>query len=138
MDFDFPGMDTKTLSEEGVDMTVKNLSGKPLTTKDGKPVTIKLLGPDSIAYRKANRDMVRKRVRAASASEPEPTFEEGEAESVALLASLTVGWSGIVNSKGEPVPCTRDAAISLYDRFPAIRDQVDVFVAQRGNFVSAA
>lgn len=138
MDFDIPGMDTKTLSEEGVDMAVKNLSGKPMTTKDGKPITIKLLGPDSIAYRKANRDLVRKRVRAANAAEPEPSFEENEAESIALLASLTVGWHGITNGKGEPVACTREAAAALYERFPAIRDQVDVFVAQRGNFVSAA
>jgi hypothetical protein len=138
MDFDFKGMDTKTLSEEGVDMPVRSMGGKPLRDKHDKPVTIKLLGPDSMVYRKANRDMVRKRVRANAVGETETSFDDEDAENISLLARLTVGWSGVNDPKGDPIPFSYDAAVQLYTRYPVIRDQVDLFVANRGNFISAS
>lgn len=140
MDFDLPGMDTKTRSEEGVDMTVLHITTRqPMTGRDGKTVTIKLLGPDSVQYRKETRSAVRKRLRSAVSNEADPadTFDADEAESIDMLARCTLGWTGICTTKGEPIPCTPETAAALYTGFPAIRDQVDSFIAVRTNFIKA-
>lgn len=138
MDFDLPGMDTKTLSEEGVAMPVKNLTtGEPMVGKDGKPVTITLLGPDSIVWRKQTRQAVRKRLKAVSAGTDADTFDADEAEAVDMLARATVAWTGICTTKGEPIPCTYETATALYAAFPVIRDQADNFVSLRLNFIKA-
>lgn len=143
MDFALPGMDTKTLSEEGVEMVVKKLgSTEPLKDKDGNVVKIKLLGPDSAKYRSLTRAQVRKRLsRMSTADAPEAAdamADEDEADVLATLASCTVGWTGILTTKGEAIPCTLENALALYAKYPVIRDQVDVFIAQRGNFTKAS
>lgn len=140
MDFALPGMDTKTLSEEGVAVAIKDLkTAKPIKGKDGADVTITVLGPDSRAYRMQTRDAVRKRLRAAQADEADASakFDADEAEAVDMLARITKSWTGICNTEGKPIPCTVETATALYAAFPAIRDQVDSFVAIRTNFIKA-
>lgn len=139
MDFNLPGMDTRTLSEAGVDMQVKSLQGDILKDKDGKPVTLKLLGPDSDKYRALTRAQVRKRFqRASSPDATKDTFAEDEADALEIMVACTVGWSGILTTKGEPIPCTPETVRALYTNFPAIRDQADVFMASRANFTKAS
>lgn len=139
MDFNLPGMDTRTLSEAGVDMQVKSLQGDILKDKDGKPVTLKLLGPDSDKYRALTRAQVRKRFqRASSPDVARDTYVEDEADALEIMVACTVGWSGILTTKGEPIPCTPDTVRALYTNFPAIRDQADVFMASRANFTKAS
>lgn len=142
MDFALPGMDTKTLSEEGVEMIVNRLnSTDPLTDKDGNPVKIKLLGPDSAKYRALSRLQVRKRLSrmaAAGQAEAEKFAADDETEIIAVLAACTISWSGILTTKGAPIPCTAETAAALYTGFPAIRDQADLFMAQRENFTKAS
>ncbi|CAB5220410.1 hypothetical protein UFOVP233_69 [uncultured Caudovirales phage] len=143
MDFALPGMDTKTLSEEGVEMVVRRIgSDEPLIGKDGTTVKIKLLGPDSTKYRALSRAQVRKRLsRMAAAGTPADSDDyaaEDEASTLSVLAACTVDWTGIMTTKGEAIPCTPETALALYTGFPAIRDQVDYFMAQRGNFTKAS
>lgn len=138
MDFNLPGMDTRTLSEAGIDMQVKSLQGDILKDKDGKPVTLKLLGPDSDKYRSMTRAQVRKRFSRMSSADAKDTFAEDEADALEILVACTVGWSGILTTKGEAIPCSPDTVRALYQTFPAIRDQADVFMASRANFTKAS
>lgn len=140
MDFALPGMDTKSLSEEGVAVTIKDIkTAKPLIGKDGKPVTITVMGPDSKAYRMQTRDAVRKRLRSAQTTDAttDDAFDADEAEAVDMLARITKSWTGICNTEGNPIPCNTDAARALFAAFPAVRDQVDAFVSSRLNFIKA-
>lgn len=136
MDFDLPGMDTRTLSEKGVNMPVKQMDGSPLLDKDGKQVFISVLGPDSTKYRAMTRDQVRKRIQAASTGAPIP--EDEDDATLAILVACTTGWTGINTPKGEPIPATPENFAALYTRYPVIRDQVDLFMAQRQNFILAS
>lgn len=139
MDFNLPGMDTRTLSEAGVQMQVKSLQGDILKGKDGQPVTLTLLGPDSDKYRAMTRAQVRKRFSRMSASDAaKDTFAEDEADALEILVACTVDWSGILTTKGEPIPCTPETVRALYSGFPVIRDQADVFMASRANFTKAS
>jgi hypothetical protein len=145
VDFNLPGMDTRTLSESGIEMAVKSLQGVDLKDANGKPVTLKLLGPDSDKYRSMTRAQVRKRfqraaVSSAQAAQPAQTdtFLDDEADALEILVACTVGWSGVNTTKGEAIPCNAETVRALYQNFPAIRDQADVFMATRANFTKAS
>ncbi|NAZ37147.1 hypothetical protein [Rubellimicrobium sp. CFH 75288] len=137
LDFDLPGLDTKTLSEQGVPMPVLDPAGRPALDRQGRPITITLLGPDSDRYRAAARAQLRRRIQRASAGQ-EPDFAEEEAEIIAILADCTLGWEGVCTPDGEPIPCTVAAAAEIYRRYPLIRDQADRFIGDRTRFTKAS
>jgi hypothetical protein len=107
----------------------------------GAPVTIGLLGPDSATYRRLQREQVQRRLARAAATNGAPpdaaTFESDENDATGMLVALTIRWAGVNTPAGEAIPCTPEAVRSLYDRYPAIRDQVDTWVVARRNFMTA-
>jgi hypothetical protein len=113
-------------------------SRQPLRHADGAEAWIDLHSIDSAAARKTIRAQQDRRMRIRAAR---PTAEELEADNVELLAALTVGWS-LCSLDGEAldVPCNPANAQELY-AMPALawlREQVDVFVTDRGNFRRAS
>lgn len=132
-EFDLPGQDTRSLSEEGVWFTPSSLTGGVIG-KPHNPVKLKLLGPDSDTYRRLVRAQARRRLQSAVAGGETDTFAEEEAATFEILSSCTVDWSGIQSTSGEPIPFSREAAEALYRGFPAIRDQVDGWISTRVNF----
>ena len=137
MDFDLDSLDTKTPSENGVDMPVKDLAGVQMTDKHGKPVSIRLKGPDSDTYRRLTRAQVRKRFERSAGGEKldaDAEAEQNENDAIDIMAACTVSWSGINDKAGAAIPCTPKSAVELYKRYPTIRDQVDMFVSARANF----
>lgn len=135
MDLNLPQeMDSRTLSEAGV--TLKILSprdGQPLMNQ-GKPVAITTFGPDSKAYRDAEREVNKRRVMAMARQEE---FDEDRA-AIEVLARVTRSWTGILNKEGAEVACSFEAACGLYTLFPIIRDQVAAHVGNRRNFIAAS
>lgn len=110
-------------------------TGEPLTDEAGEPAWIDLYAMDSKAgltqQRAARNRRLQSRARKINA-------EDLEQEGIDLLAALTAGWR-LLGLDGTPldVPCSRANAAELYAE-PAlawIREQVDVFVADRGNFL---
>lgn len=95
-------------------------------------VQIRLIGADSENYRKAMRSAAAKRVNSRSRTALSP--EELDREALNILAQATLGWEGVVID-GETVSFSRDQAVGLYKRFPWIREQVEAFVNDRGNFL---
>lgn len=139
MDFDFAldGQDSRTLSQEGIWFTPQAMRGGPLGKADD-PVRLKLLGPDSDTYRRLIRQQARRRMRdlaTGAATDDEATFAREEADTLEILAACTVDWSGVFTSKGEAIPVSKEAAGALYRGFPHIRDQVDMWISNRGNFI---
>lgn len=140
MDFDFASIDTKKLSESGVPLLILKLDGKPLADKDGNPVRITLLGPDSAKYRALTRENIRRRLekRALGAAATEFDVDEVERETMEILAVCTVAWEGVNTPQGEAIPCSLENARKLYEAYPVIREQVDAFVGNRANFIPAS
>lgn len=137
MEFALDALETKTLSEAGVEVTIRRLdNGQPLIDRNGHPVKIRVLGPDSERYRRLTRDQVRKRLSAAAAGEKfDDTSDEDALE---ILVACTCGWSGIYSPDGNPVSLNAESVRALYTQFPAIRDQVDRFITNRVNFIKAS
>lgn len=141
MKFDLDEIDTKTLADEGVDMVVKKLnSDEPLLAKNGKPVAITLLGPDSDIYRDHTRAQVKRRISRANnaASLKDFDLDEVEQEALALMVSCTVGWKNVLDPTGKDIEFSKDAARALYTAYPVVREQVDSFIVDRARFIKAS
>lgn len=140
LEFDLEQMETRTLSETGVELALRSVGGtEPLLTKDGKQISLLVLGPDSETYRSKMRENMQKRVqRQANGQKDADDATAAERDGIELLALCTKGWSNMNGKDGSPLPFTTEAARQLYSRYPAIRDQVDVFMGNRVNFTKAS
>lgn len=119
-------------------MIVHPVSRQPLRDKDGKESYIDLFSGDSDTARKHQRAVTRRRL--AMRGRGKLTPEELEAEAVELLAALTTGWY-LLDFGGEviDVPFSQENARELYgdNAVSWIREQVDEYTADRGNFSRA-
>ena len=119
-------------------MTVRHPgTGQPLRDKDGNEAWIDLLSADSAAGLRQQR-AIRDRRLAGHARRLKA--EDMDREGAELLAALTTGWS-LVALDGAPidVPCNAGNAAELYSipELLWLREQVDQYVADRGNFLAS-
>jgi hypothetical protein len=120
--------DTVESANAGMEVELKDI-------KTSKPsgFFIKILGTDSEVY----QDLKYQRSREA-ALRPDgyvQSPEEYRALTIDTLSSCTVGWRGLIGEDEKEIPHTKQGARDLYARFPAIRDQINVAIADRANFV---
>lgn len=96
---------------------------------------ILVASPDSAEYRKVNNRLRDKTLKdmARGRNAKQRTAEKIDAEGLDMLTDVTLGWEGVVKN-GEAIPFSRENVRSLYESFPAIREQVDEFLADRRNF----
>lgn len=109
----------------GTKMELRDAADAPVLKADGSPMTITLLGKDSDAFIKQENAATNRRL--AQGPRAKVTAEALKADAVAILARCTVAWDF-------SEPCTYESAVALYNKFPAIREQVDAFIADRANF----
>lgn len=94
-------------------------------------IKITVAGSDSDIYRKAQRQILNKRLAQRAVK---TKAEEIENESLELLVKCTLGWEG-VEEAGAPIPFSAEAARSLYKKYPWLREQVDTAIADRSLFL---
>jgi hypothetical protein len=123
-------LDTSEAAEKGAVLEIMHPTENTLLG-----IQITLAGADSDLYRKIVNKNVNKRVQRMKPGQSIPfTAEEQEESGLNLLASCTLAWDGVVVD-GETVPCNKENAKELYRRFPWIREQVDLFIGDRANFL---
>ncbi len=118
---------------------VHPVTRQPLRDADGAEAYIDLFSGDSEQARRHQRAVQRRRLAARGRGKITP--EELEAEGVELLAAITAGWR-LVALDGDTldVEFSVTNARELYAE-PAmqwLRDQVDEFASDRGNFSKAS
>ncbi len=127
--------DTVTLANQGVPMTLHDLTGEPCLDDDGNPITITLMGEDSDKYNKlaaktaderTNRGLVGGRIKLKT----NDLIEEERK----LVARCTVSWSGIYED-GQPLECTAEIADRVYREYPEIYRQCRQFMGRRANYL---
>lgn len=117
-------VDSRTAVEEVV---ILDTNGVPT------PVKIRVLSSDSDEWRKQIYKFNAENAKFREKRKEIPR-EKQDADSIALLCAVTVGWEGI-NKGGKPMPCTPENAAALYQKAPFIADQVYEFVRERSNFI---
>ena len=110
-------------------------TNEPLLCSDGEPAWIDVHSTDSPAAQKHQRAAQNRRLQSRVRK---ITAEELENEGIELLAALTAAWR-LVGLDGAllDIPCNRQNAAELYAEPSAawIREQVNSFAADRGNFL---
>jgi len=101
------------------------VTGEPLG------VRIKLAGIDSDYYKKEMRRQQNRRLKKGIRN---ISAEELEAETISLLVACTLEWEN-VEYDGTPLECNAENVRKIYKEFSWIREQVDVFINNRGNFI---
>jgi len=133
---DLANMDTVKGSNAGFDIKIYH----PGTLVD-LGITITVLGKDSDEFQKVSRSQQKKRMAKMTkggfrAQNLTPPPEEIEADGLDILAKCTTGWSGVI-VEGKEIEFSVDNATMIYTRFPWIKEQVDVAVGDRANFIKA-
>lgn len=114
---------------------------QPIVNRDDpqEHAYIDLYSGDSEVRRKHDRTIQKRRLSARNRRPMTP--EEIEGDVVDLLAAMTAGWR-LFSLDGAllDVPCTADNARELYasTKMAWLREQVDEWTADRGNFLKAS
>ena len=126
---------TAEAHEEGAEVNIIS----PVTGK-ASDVFIKVLGPDSKAYRMETKRHMSKvvaeyrKLKDDSKSLDFELMSEQEIEGeIKKLVVVTVGWRGICD-KGEEVPFSKEMCEKLYRSAPHVVIQVSNFLADYTNF----
>lgn len=126
---DFSTIDLEGNAARGADCHIDNpVTGEPMFDDNGKPITIRVLGADSKEFRRALQKQI-------DVKGPK-TLEQSEKRAVELLVPCVTAWSGIV-WEGEPLECTPDNVRMFLTKLRPIRQQLDAFQADRGNFAAS-
>lgn len=129
MTFDLATLDTSKVAEEGAELLVEHP-----TTGEDFGIKITLIGTDSKTF----RDLSKSRATASLKKKSRDIdFDQGEAESIELLAKCTKGWEGITED-GIEVPFSYENAVKLYTKYLWLKEQVDRFIVDRSNFLPSA
>ena len=133
---DLTVIDTVKGSNEGFDIKIYH----PGTMVD-LGIIINVLGKDSDEFQKISRAQSKKRMSKMNrggfrVQNMIPPPEEIEADGLELLAKCTKSWSGVVINNKE-LEFSYDNALLVYKRFPWIKEQVDVAVGDRANFIKS-
>lgn len=114
---------------------VHPISGVPLINKEtNDPATISILGADSEAALRFNREILTRRLSARNRRVA--TADEIETERVELLARLTKAWVLVdLDGNGLSIECNESNARELYASPPLrwLREQVEAAIDDRGN-----
>lgn len=142
MNFYAPGLDTVTLSEEGVAMQINLPKGGVLMRSDGNPVELVLYGPDSLKYPLALAQMRKDQTEWASAN-PNASEEvrvlANRQRTAEFIAAMLKSWNVQTESKkGEYEDAPITAAPDFFKAFPFATDQADAFIANRARFTKAS
>lgn len=112
---------TTDLHDEGAEIEILDYSNKP------SGLYIKVVGVDSKIFRNEAKKQQKLYIEAVREKKD---FDDDEVSLNSLVAS-TIGWRG-TDQKFSKKLCKE-----LYQKAPYVRDQVDRFIAERGNFIKA-
>jgi len=121
---DIRQLTTRAAHDAGAEVRIRDQYGKETD------VHIRVVGMDSVIWRGIVRDQERRAMSAAASGLDAPAEDVAE-----VLARATLDWRGL-ESGGEPLAYSEEAAYELYTNAPYIADQVDRFIGQRSNFMS--
>lgn len=131
MSIDLSAFETQ---EEGAWLDVLHpVTGAVLRDESGEAMRICLVGKDSKEFRKAQRAATQRRLRSRSKAN-RIDAESVELDAIEMLVACTKDWTGI-GDNGAPLEFTPANVRAVYTRYVWLREQVDEFVDDRGNFI---
>lgn len=136
--FDLSSLDTAKGAEEGSTLEVRHpTTGAVLVNGDGRSVTLTLAGMDSQRAKKAEAAALNRRLKMGGRRSSSVTAEELNNDTLEVLSSITLGWSGFVVD-GKELEVNLENARRLYKQWHWLREQAQAFVEDRANFLKTS
>lgn len=109
------------------------VTGELIRDENDVLLRVNLVGKDSKEYRKAQRAITQRRLKSRSKAN---RFDADaiEHEAIDILVACTKEWSGFAE-EGEELEFNPANVRKVYTEYPWIKEQVDEFVDDRGNFM---
>lgn len=140
---DLAVFDVLTKSNDGVELELMN----PEDNATGTGVFLRVLGRDSDAFKEIEYANSTKKLNRMSRNGGKIVMDAKELadEGMELLAASVVSWSvgkepwtGNIVFGGKTLECTKANVLELFRRVPSFKDQVDIFVGDRANFLQGS
>ena len=129
---DLAGLDFSEKSENFADMIVIHpVTQEEMTGPDGEFVTITLLGMESAVAKRMTKARAQKQL---NARKNKIDIDEARAFTTSLQAKLIVKSHGLMENGQELDMTDSSVAVDVLTRFSWLREQIDEFVTDRGNF----
>lgn len=109
------------------------VTGELIRDEDDGLMRIELVGKDSKEFRKAQRAITSRRLKSRSKAN-RIDADALEHEAVDMLVACTKGWEGFAD-EGELLEFNPANVRKVYTKYAWIKEQVDEFVDDRGNFM---
>lgn len=136
--FDLKDLDTVAAADLGSTLEIRHpTTGAVLANGDGRSVTLTLAGMDSSRAKRTERAALDRRLKQSAGRRSAVTATDIDSDSLEVLASVTLSWSGFVVD-GQEIECTPENAKRLYKQWPWLREQAQAFVEDRANFLKAS
>ncbi len=127
------------LEDVGVEIHLHDLEEEDIwyTDREGNKhaVTMTVAGTFSKRYRKAEATMQTRRIKRRRIR---ITGEQLMDDTETLTASCVIGWSGFFDQHGHPIECNKTNVRRVFERFPHIRQQVQVAMEDHETFFKAS
>ena len=129
---DLAGLDFSEKSENFADMIVIHpVTQEEMIGPDGEFVTITLLGMESAVAKRMTKARAQKQL---NARKNKIDIDEARAFTTSLQAKLIVKSHGLMENGRELDMTNPEVAVDVLTRFLWLREQIDEFVTDRGNF----
>lgn len=128
---DLASLDLTKASNDGAWITLKH----PATGDDlsGK---IKVVGKDSTKFVQLSDEYRRKTLEDMKSNKTmAQKMESAQEQSDAILVACTIDWEGMMLD-GKDLPFSEFNVKMVYERFKWIKEQIDVAIADRANFLT--
>ena len=109
--FDLSQLDSKAFAEKGVEVDILHRE-----TGEETGIKIRVQGADSMAYKNAMLSSARN-------ANKDATAEDACMIGAKIVASITLGWSGLAVD-GKEIEFNQDTAVDMYYRFDWVANQV--------------
>ena len=127
-------LDTKKKANTGAFLHLKHPgTGDPLFDNgdQSKPVGLYIMGKDSDVFAKARHKSMNDALSGKKKSTR--TSEQIDLDGIGLLADMTTGWQNLsLDGNSE---FSRDTVAELYSRMAWVREQANLFIDDRANFI---
>jgi len=113
------------------------VTGEPILNEDKSVMTVTVHGPYSKVYKKANHDLLNRRLARANRSGGKitATAEELESQGFDILVKIVAGWN--ITLDGEKPKATESKIREVFTDYPWLREQVDAGVSDTKAFLKA-
>lgn len=127
-------LDLSTMKESTVDTAIVHILHPKTGVDTG--IRIEVASVDSPKYRKASSIVQNRNAALFRKGKNSLSIEAINEGTTDLLVAAVISWEGVIWA-GEEMPCNENNIRQVYELFPWIKEQVDEFVNDRGNFISA-